>query len=102
MIQTYNLILDLRHKIIKKEIKQHLYHNMDDRSKSVSYGINQDEGYYGLKNKGVNRTILDDKIGLDISQIEPVNLSIYRTKMSHGTLPAINRSRQNNIDNRQQ
>jgi hypothetical protein len=75
---------------------------MDDRSKSVSYGIKQDEGYYGHKNKGVNRTILDEKIGLDISLIEPVNLSIYRSKMSYGTLPAINRSRQNNIDNRQQ
>jgi hypothetical protein len=102
MIQTYNLILDLRNKIIKKEIKQHLYHNMDDRSKSVNYGINQDEGYYGLKNKGVNRTILDEKNGPEISLIEPVNISIHRSKMSHGTLPAINRSRQNNIENRQQ
>ena len=70
----YNLILDLRLKTITKEIRQQLYYNFNDRSKSVSNGLSPDESYSGGKNRQINKTIINEKIGFDNSLIDKVNL----------------------------
>lgn len=98
MIQMYNLILEYRLKTITKEIRQQLYSNINDRSKSVSNGLSPSDSYSGSKSRQINRTIMNEKIGLDDSLTDNINLAINKSKFSIGTLPTINRSRQNDLD----
>ena len=98
VIQTFNLILELRQKLIKQEIKEQALYNASERSRSANnQGLSPTESYIGIKNSKINKTLLEqERSSLDMPTVKLMKSYKNSNQLSIGSLPSIkNRSRQN-------